>query len=455
MKKYTSFPAIFLALVLTLSPAALCAGDEPEAPFSVTAESAILVEAATGEVLYEMNADAPRYPASITKVMTGLLTVEAALRGDISLDDQVTLGEDIYTGIGSDGSTLNLQPGEELTVRDLLYAALLPSANEACNALATVVAGDIPTFVDRMNQRAAELGMTGTHYTNTHGYHDDDHYTTARDVSYLCQAALAIPEFKAVVSSATYTIPETNLSKERNLKDTNALVSNVVEGYRYKYAIGVKTGYTSKAGRCLASAAEKDHRVVIAVLLGGKDWYSKEGVVPDNYFVESRRMLEYGFNNFSQKTILDTIEPIDTIPVSLCKEQDYITVHPAAKLEATLPNDLDPALFTRTVTLPETLEAPIQKGEVLGSITLSYEGRDYGTVDLVAANSLERSSFLVFVQQLKTLFSNLWFKLLLLVVILLILLLILRRVVLGPSHRKRRRSSQPGVYSSSYRGRKR
>ncbi len=454
MKKYTSFLACFLSLVFTLSPAALCAGDESK-PFSVTAESAILVEAATGEVLYEMDADAMRYPASITKVMTGLLTVEAVERGELSYDDLVTLSEDIYTDIGWDGSTLGLKPGEELTVRDLLYAALLPSANEACNALATVVAGDIPSFVDRMNDRAAELGMTGTHYTNTHGYHNDDHYTTARDTSLLCAAAIAIPAFREVVSSATYTIPATNLHKERQLKDTNALVSNVVEGYRYRYAIGIKTGFTSKAGRCLASAAEKDHRIIIAVLLGGKDWYSKEGEVPDNYFVESRRMLEYGFNNFSKKTILDPIEPIDTIPVSLCKEQDYITVHPAGKLEATLPNDLDPALFTRTVTLPESLEAPIQKGDVLGSISVSYGGRDYGTVDLVAANSLERSSFLVFLQQLKTLFGNLWFRLLLLVAGLLILLLILRRVILGPSRRNRHRSAQGNVYSASYRGRRR
>lgn len=455
MKKYTSFLACFLALVFTLSPTALCAEAETE-PFSVSAASAILVEADTGEILYEMDADTMRYPASITKVMTGLLTVEAVERGELSYDDLVTLSDDIYTGIGWDGSTLGLQPGEELTVRDLLYAALLPSANEACNALATVVAGDIPTFVDRMNERAAELGMTGTHYTNTHGYHNDDHYTTARDTSYLCMAALAIPTFKEIVSSATYTIPETNLHAERQLKDTNALVSNSVQGYRYRYAIGIKTGFTSKAGYCLASAAEKDHRVIVAVLLGGKYWYAEGNEVPDNYFLESRRMLEYGFNNFSKKTILDPIEPIDTIPVSLCKEQDYITVHPAGKLEATLPNDLDPATFTRTVTLPESLEAPIQKGNVLGSISVSYKGRDYGTVDLVAANSLERSSFLVFLQQLKTLFSNLWFRLLLVVVSLLILLLILRRVILGPSRRsRRRRSAQGNVYSSSYRGRKR
>ncbi len=371
------------------------------------------------------------------------------------MDTAVTLGDDLYTGIGEGGSTQDLKAGEILTVKDLLYCALLPSANEACNALATAVAGDIATFVDRMNARAAELGMTNTHYANTHGYHDDEHYTTARDISVLCQTALAIPEFKEVVSSATYTIPETNLHAERKIRDTNPLVSNSVQGYRYRYAIGIKTGYTSKAGYCLASAAEKDHRIVIAVLLGGTFWYADGKEVPDNYILESRRMLEYGFNHFSQKTVLDTIEPIDTIPVSLCEEQDYVTVHPAARLEATLPNDLDPALFTRTVTLPEALEAPIQKEQVLGSITVSYEGRDYGTVDLVAANSLERSSLLVFLQQLKILFGNLWFKLLLLVVILLILLLVLRRVVLGPSHRKRRRSAQPGSYSSSYRGRKR
>lgn len=455
MKKYHSLSAFFLVLTLLFSLTVPAWADESGEDFTITAESAILVEAGTGEVLFEKDPDARRYPASITKVMTGLLVVEAIERGDLSMDDVITLGNDIYTGIGVSGSTAGLQEGEMLTVRDLLNAALIPSANEACNALATAVAGSISAFVDRMNERAAELGMTNTHFVNPHGYHDDDHYTTARDISVMCVEAMSHADFREIVSSGTYTIPPTNLhDRERVLKDTNALVDDSkISGYRYQYAIGIKTGFTTPAGYCLASAAEKNHRMLIGVLLGGKYWISSDNtVIQDNYFTESRRLLEYGFNNFSSKTVLDTIEPIGTVPVTLCKEQDYITVLPAQSITATLPNDLDPALFQRDVTLPDSLQAPIEKGQVLGTISISYEGRDFGTVDLVATTSLERSQFLYVLDRIAWALSFLWVKLLLLVVVLLILLLVLRRAIFGPSQKKRRRNQS---YSHSYTGRRR
>lgn len=455
MKKYHSLSALFLSFTLFLSLGAVARAEEPDETFSVSAVSAILVEANTGEILYEQNPDVRRYPASITKVMTGLLAVEAVERGDLSMDHVVTLGDDIYAGIGAGASTSGLQPGEMLTVRDLLNAALIPSANEACNALATMVSGSIPAFVDLMNQRAAELGMLSTHFANPHGYHDDDHYTTARDIATMCMEAMNHPDFREIVSSGTYTIPPTNLhSSERVLQDTNALVSGAkVSGFRYEYAIGIKTGFTTPAGYCLASAAEKNHRMLIGVLLGGKTWYSADQVIEDNYFSESRRLLEYGFNHFSSKTVLNAIEPVDTVPVSMCKEQDYITVLPAQSITATLPNDVDPSLFQRDINLPETLQAPIEKGQILGTVSISYEGRDFGTVDLVAATSLERSQLLYVLDRISWLFSFLWVKLLLLVVVILFLIAVLRRAVFGPPRKRRRRQNRS--YSQTYNGRRR
>lgn len=465
MKKYTSPLAFFLALVLSLSLAApaLAAESAIEPPY-IDATSAILVDADYDEVLYSLAPDELRYPASITKVMTGLLTIEAVERGEILMDSVVTLGDDLYTGIGEGGSSQGLKPGEILTVRDLLNCALIPSANEACNALASVVAGSIPAFVDRMNERAQELGMTGTHFTNTHGYHDDSHYTTARDVSRMCLEAMKHPDFREIVSSTSYTVPATNLSGPRELHDTNALVSNFRSGNAdllYRYAIGIKTGSTPEAGYCLASAAEKDGRMMIAVLLGGKYWKSGGEMVEHNYFSDSKALLEYGFNSFSRKTVLNQIDPISTIPVRLCAEQDYVTVQPAGSLEATLPNNLDPALFERKTILPtEPLEAPIQQGQVLGSISISYGDRDFGTVDLIAATSLERSQYLYIMDQLQRIFSKLWVKLLLLCVILVALVLALRRAIFGPSRPRRNRNRRDrraysGSYSGSYRGRRR
>ncbi len=457
MKKFTSPLSFFLSLFLLaglVSPAALADGQE--IPFSVEAAAAILIDADTGEVLYEQAPDERRFPASITKVMTGLLTVEAVERGELTLETTVTLSDTLYTGIGWGGSTQNLEPGEVLTIRDLLNCALIPSANEACNALAEAISGSIPAFVELMNQRAQELGMTSTHFMNTHGYHDDNHYTTARDIAKMCQTAMALPTFREIVSRGTYTVPATNLHDARVLQDTNALVSGAkVSGFRYQYAIGIKTGSTPEAGYCLASAAEKNHRTLIAVLLGGKNWIANDQVVSDNYFTESRRLLEHGFNSFSRKTVLDTIEPVGTVPVTLCAQQDYVTVLPAQSITATLPNDLDPAVFDRSVALPDTLRAPIEKGQVLGTITISYEGKDYGTVDLVADTTLAFSRRLAVIEFFKSLFRPLWVKILLLVLTLFVLLIVLRRMVFGPPRRRPYRSSQPRTHASSYRGRKR
>lgn len=462
MKKLHSLPIFFLTLVLLVS--ALAPAYAAEEPFSVTAAAAILVDADYDEVLWEYHADDLRYPASITKVMTGLLTVEAIDRGELAMDTLVTLGDDLYTGIGEGGSSQGLKVGEILTIRDLLNCALIPSANEACNALAGAVAGSIPAFVDRMNTRCAELGMTNTHFVNTHGYHDDNHYTTARDISRMCLEAMKHPEIREIVSSTSYTVPATHnaagevVHASWTVHDTNALVSNHRSGRAdllYRYAIGIKTGSTPEAGMCLASAAEKNGRTMIAVLLGGKNYQSKGERIEDNYFSESKRMLEYGFNQFSRKTVLDVIEPIATIPVSLCAQQNYVTVQPAHGIEATLLNTLDPTLFERVVEVPEELQAPIEKGATLGSIHITYQGRDYGTVDLVAATGLERSQWLYTLSRIQFWFDKLWVKLALLAVILLLLLLVLRRIVFGPSTRRSRRGSSPRVYSTNYRGRRR
>ncbi len=461
MKKYRSLTALFLVLALWISasPVVLASESDSAESFSVSAASAILIDADYDDVLYEQDADERRYPASITKVMTSLLALEAIDRGELSMDTSVTLGNDLYTGIGEGGSTQDLKPGEILTIRDLLNCALIPSANEACNALASAVAGSIPAFVEQMNQRAQELGMTNTHFVNTHGYHHDDHYTTARDISRMCLKAMEYPDFREIVSSVNYTVPATNLHDARVLHDTNALVSNFRTGRAdllYRYATGIKTGSTPEAGYCLASAAEKDSRTMIAVVLGGTNWTVGGVFQEDNYFTESKNLLEYGFNHFSRKTVLSEIEPIDTIPVSLCAEQDYVTVQPAASLEATLLNTLDPAVFDREVTLPESLQAPIEKGQVLGTISISYEGKDYGTVDLVASTSLEQSRLLYVLDRVQWLFSLLLVKLLLLLVILLVLALVLRRVIFGPRRFRRNRweTRSPKVYSSSYRGRR-
>jgi len=450
MRKY-HFPSILfllIALFVTLAAPA-CGAVVGDDNFSVNAASAILVDNDFNEVLYEFNADERRFPASITKVMTGLLTVEAVDRGELSMGASVTLDDSLYTGIGADGSTQGLVAGEVLTVKDLLCCALIPSANEACNALAVAVAGDIPTFVERMNTRAQELGMDNTHFVNTHGYHDENHYTTARDIVKMCQEAMKHPDFREVVSSKTYSIPATNLHAARDLFDTNALLSAYRSGRNdllYSYAIGIKTGSTPEAGYCLASAAEKEDRTMIAVILGGQNIPAS----PDqNYFAESKRLLEHGFNDFSRQQILDATEPVGTIPVTLCAEQDYVTVQPAESLEATLANGVDAASFTRETDLPETLEAPIVKGQKLGTLHIKFGDQEFGTVDLVATSALERSQMLYVQQQVMEFLDQIWVKAALVGIGLLTAGLILRLTLFSGG----RRSKSGG--GRGYRGRRR
>lgn len=432
-------------LFTLLAPAALATETEFE---PINAKSAILIDSDYDEVLYEQDADERRYPASITKVMTALLTMEAIERGELSMDTAVTLTDELYTGIGEGGSTQDLKPGEILTVRDLLNCVLIPSANEACNALAVLIGGTIPDFVERMNQRAQELRMENTHFANTHGYHDDDHYTTARDISRMCLEAMKHPDFREIVSSVSYTVPATNLHEQRVLHDTNALISNFRTGrgdLLYRYATGIKTGSTPEAGYCLASAAEKNGRTVIAVVLGGENYKTADA----NYFSESKRLLEHGFNDFSRMDILSEIEPIETIPVNLCSEQNYVTVQPANSLSATLPSDTDLSSFERTVELPETLEAPIEKGQVVGKLHLTQNGQEYGTVDLVASSALERSQLLYILDRVQTFFSQLWVKLAIVVLVVALAALLIHRRNLR--RRKRRRRYQTAS-SGGYRG---
>ncbi len=424
------------------------------ASMHIEGTAALLVDDDTGEVLYEQNAHGKVYPASITKVMTCLLTLESIARGEHQLDEVVTVGDQVNYGIGADGSTAGIKAGEQLTIHDLLGAALIPSANEACNAMAQLVVGDVEKFVDLMNQRAQELGMNDTHFANPHGYHDPDHYTSAYDIYLVAHEAMKDPTFRELVSSVDYKIPATNFSEARTLHSTNGLVSTWrVRDYWYEYATGIKTGSTPEAGHCLVSSATKNDRNLIAVVMGAANYTENKDV---NYFTESKRLLEFGFNNFSRQTILDGSSlDFPEVSVTLSKT-DYVTVRPAGSLSATLPNDIDPAAFQRELDLPESVEAPVEEGQVLGTVTLTYNGQEYGKVDLVANSSVERSELLYRLDRIQKFFDQLWVRIVLVVLAVLLVFLFLRHLITG---RKRSRyggsRARGGRGSSRYSGRRR
>lgn len=458
MKKFRLIPVLTLLALLTalVTPIALASsGSAILDGMQVDATSVILMDSTTDEVLYNQNGDAKSFPASITKVMTCLLAVEAVDRGELSLDQVVTASATLYADIGAGGSTQNIKEGEQLTVRDLLACALIPSANEACNALAETVSGDVTSFVALMNQRAEELGMTGTHFTNTHGYHDENHYTTAHDVYRMTQEAMKHPTFRELAVSKEYTVPATNLHSPRVLHSTNALVSTWrVKGFYYQYATGVKTGSTPEAGYCLVSSAEKDGKTLIAVVMGGKDVTVDKQPYLTNYFYESGRLLDWGFTNFSRRTIIDrSAMDIAEMPVTLSKQANYIAVQPDGEITATLPNDILPEDFVRDWKLSaDSVEAPVTRGQVLGTLTLRHGDKEYGTLNLVAVDNVERSELLYRLDRIQKFFGQLWVKLLLAAALVLIAVLVLRNIFIKKNRRGGRNAYHSrGTYSGGSR----
>lgn len=453
MKKYRFFSGLLAALLLLSSltvPAFALEDPDPQCG------AAILVDGDHDEVLYEKDAHRKMYPASITKIMTSLLVLEAIQRGEFSLDTPVTATAAAIASIPADSSTQNIKPGEVLTVEQLLYCDLVASANEACVILAELVGGTVENFVSMMNARAAELGMKGTHFVNPHGYHDPNHYSTAYDIYLMAKAAMEHEIFRTIVSTPKYVIPATNLSEQRTLRTTNALIDNWrIAGYMYSKAIGIKTGSTSDAGQCLAAAAvDEEGRTFYCVILGAENILNSDGTTTRYSFQEAARLLEWGFDHFTRITVLDETIYLREIPVTL-SDTDHVLVQPSGAVDLTMPNDYDPDRAELMIDLPESVEAPVSAGQKLGTLTLIYDGEELGTLDLVAMDGVERSESQYVAKTVKEYLAKWWVKALIVLVLVLILLLILWLGVIRPRRKRRRRYSYSGSRRSSYSGRRR
>ena len=457
MKKYR-FLSLLLAVLMALSLTAPAAALEDPRPH---AKAAIVVYGDTGEVLYDFNARQRMYPASITKIMTSLVVLDAVKNGELTLDTPVTASaQAVNLPLGS--STADIKAGETLTIEQLLYCDLLPSGNDACNILAEALAGTTAEFAARMNAKAQELGMKDTNFTNPHGLHDPEHYTTAYDIYLMARAAMDNDTFRAIVRSPSYTIPATNLQPERTIYTTNGLLGSwYFTGYLYSKAIGIKTGNTDEAGRCLASAAVDElGRTFYCVVLGSEYTQNEDGSWNRWSFSESRRLLEWAFENFHRITLLDqdTEDVMREVKVSLSDEGDYVLARPEGSIEATMPSDYDPKQAKLDYKLPAEMEAPITAGQKLGTVTLTYDGVEYGTLDMVAADDVERSEFLYTVQQVKSYWSKWWVKAAVIGAVVLVLLLVLYIAVVRPKQKRAKRYSYSGggrrQQRSNYRGRR-
>ncbi len=453
MKKINKLPKIGALLLASLLSLQLFAGaqtaqtppqtdpveqraTESVGDYQVDAKAALLIEHNTGEILVSQNAEEKAYPASLTKIMTCLLTIENG-----SLDDTVTVSETALADMDPAGSTADLQPGEELSVEDLLYCMMLSSANEACNVAAEYVSGSIEAFVELMNQRAEELGCTGTHFANPHGLHEEDHYTTALDLARITEAALENKTFYQICTTSDYVVPATNLSAERTLHTTNYLVSDsMTSDYYYARAAGVKTGFTTPAGRCLITTATDGNLDLLSVVLGADTVVKESGDLVLKNFTETKALCEYAFDTFDYAKVLDKLNPVAQTTV-LAAKVDTVVLSPTEDIVRILPKDYDAAQLTTTVTLdqPNGVEAPVEAGQVLGTVTVRYQGQELGTVPIAAISSVERSGFLYYKQLIFDFLQTHWVLLILLVVVLLMLFLLLRYAMVNRARRRRRR----------------
>lgn len=394
MKKSRILSLFLTAVLLTgiLSPTAAAVGDPP----AVKSASVYLVDQDTGYVYFSQNADVKVYPASLTKIMTALIVIEAIQNGEATMDDMVTAPEGFAFDLEEGGSTASIVAGETMSLRDLLYCTMVVSANEACNIMAMYLCGSTSAFVERMNQKARELGCTGTHFVNVHGLPNEDHYTTAQDMYRIAAAAMQYEDFVTICDTARYTVQATNRSKVRDLTNTNGLISSdsVYKGFYYEPAIGIKTGYTTAAGYCLVSSAKKDGISLLCVVMGGRMEETATGFTDYSNYTDSTHLYDWVFNNYTRQEVITATDLLTEIPVRLGSDADTVALRAQAPISAVLPNDLDLGALERTVTIYDEqggCQAPINEGDVLGSITLSLDGVVYGTANLVANRSVDLS----------------------------------------------------------------
>lgn len=334
---------------------------------TITAKSAILTECSTGTVLFEHDADKQMPPASITKVMTLLLVFEAMDAGKFTMETEIVASEHACS---MGGSQIWLEPGEVFTVNELLKAAAISSANDACVALGEAVSGSEETFVELMNERAAELGMKNTVFKNCTGLDAEGHLSTARDIAIMSAELLRHPEIK---NYSTVWMDSLRGGKTE-LTNTNRLVRF------YKGCTGLKTGSTDGAGCCLSASAERDGMELISVTLGSPN--------TDERFAAGRKLLDYGFANFALVKMTPPEEYLAPIPVAHGTAE---TVQPICEEPAAfLLKKGQEAGVEQSVYLPEKLEAPVKAGDVLGRVTVTLSGGEIGGYDIVAAEDVPR-----------------------------------------------------------------
>ena len=418
---------LVLAAVLCCTPVLAA----PAPTHTVNAKAAILYEVSTDTVLMEQDADMKLFPASTTKLMTALIALEYGNPNDV-----VTVTNAAIEGLYEMGSASYLLNGEQIAFMDLMRYLLIGSGNDAANALAIHVSGSIEGFVDLMNNKAQELGMTNTNFTNPHGLHDEDHYTSARDLLTLTKTVMQNDIIAELVAEDELVLPVTNKHDRTTTKyTTNHLLTKKSTGeYYYEGAIGIKTGTTTPAGLCLVAGCVKGDYTYYSVVLGCE---KQEGT--SLQFVETIKLFNWGAATWSQQVMLSSSQPIADVPVRLGDEKDSVVVRPSENITAMLPNTFETDDLELDYTLAEDVVAPVKAGDVLGQLTVRYDEKEYH-LELVAADDVERSTTLYVLDRVTAFFTSMTFKIIVASVIALIAILVAYAILINRKRAKRRKN---------------
>lgn len=391
------FSLIFCILFVLSVPLSVSAY-EPTG-FEVDAKSALLVSLDTDEVLYSKNENAKVYPASITKIMTVTLMLESELYDP---DGTVTMTESALDLISGTGSVVSwYKAGDKINQLDLVYLVLMSSCGDCAYLAAEYYGGTVNNFVNMMNSKAQELGLTGTHYSNPVGLHDDETYTTAVDTYTLTRYALKNETFKEVCETTRYTIEATASEPAHTLSTTNFLQDNTTN-YYYIYAKGVKTGFTNEAGRCLVSTATYNGYNYMCLVFGCTANAGKR-----YEFIDSKNLYKWAFTTFEFKEIAKSEEPICEMKVELSMETDFVPLYIENGFISVLPMDADESTISIVPKLSgESVDAPVKKGQKIGTADIVYAEKVIGTVNLVAGEDISRSTLLAIGRGLKNFFTS-------------------------------------------------
>lgn len=417
----------------------LCSMAVPVGAFNINTyemhhEAGLVVYLDNDTVIYEKNADEKVYPASITKLMTAIVMLENIddleseyiVYSKTALNNILGTGSAVYAGDG-------LKVGEKMRASDALAALLISSSGDVAYAIAEQVGGTIQNFVDMMNKKAAAMGLENTHYTNPVGLHDDNLYTTARDIYTLAKYAFSIDKIKDLLSRSSYTMEQTNFHSALTIQTSNLMINPNSNVY-YRYAVCGKTGYTSKAGRCLVSMGQYSGYTYIAVVLGTK---TTNGSRYD--FIDSANMFRWAFNNFEYKSVLDSSTPVTEAPLSLSSEYDHLPICFESSIKTILPKAADSSTIKYNITLVQSeFAAPIEKGTVVGSAEVFYAEEKIGTVNLVAGQTIKASPMLVFLDAAKKFLSSSFMKVVYVVLAAVILIFVVAVIVLNAGKKRRR-----------------